>query len=114
MTGRAWTKIALGLGGMILLAGISALSLYNHKILASIQPDTAAQTAAPAQTQSQAMPTQPPTVTAKAVVIDPHNDPLAPVKYTNTVSVPAAERAKQDMVTSKTYEVPLKSPVLVQ
>ena len=113
MTTRTLTKIGLGFGGVLVLAGIIALSFYNYKVLMSIQADPAAQPATPAQ--SQVLSAQSPRRgTGTPVIIDPQNDPLAPVKHVNTAPATANARPGKDPVFTKTYETPLKSPILVQ
>ncbi len=109
MTDRLLTKMLLGFGILVILGGIVAAGLYNYQLLQSMQPEASARTAVPAETQSMTGPTE--MTTARPIVIDPDNDPLAPVKHAQAAPVPRREKAPG---LSKTYEAPLKSPVLVQ
>ena len=70
-----------------------------------------AQTAVPAQPQGMTGPTM---STARPVIIDPKNDPLAPVKQVNVTPSPQRVTTGKGPGLSKTYETPMKSPVLVQ
>jgi hypothetical protein len=107
------TKILIGLGVILVFAGIVAISLYNYQLLQAIQPDAATQTTAPAKTQ--VISAQAAGTAARPVVIDPNNDPLAPVKHAPIAPSPQNGPAEDGKtVFSKTYETPLKSPVLVQ
>ncbi len=108
MTDRPLTKMMLGFGILVIFGGIVAAGLYNYHLLQSMQPEAPALTAAPAETQRMTDPTE---MTTGPIVIDPDNDPLAPVKHAQAVQTPGREKTSG---LSKTYETPLKSPVLVQ
>ncbi|HOY10097.1 MAG TPA: hypothetical protein PLB05_08480 [Candidatus Omnitrophota bacterium] len=110
MTGHSFTKILLGFSGLIVLGGIVMISLYNYQLIQAMQTPDVPQTAVPEKTQI--VSGQIAENTARPVVIDPENDLLAPVKQLKPTS--PAPRNLAEKNPSKTYETPLKSPVLVQ
>jgi len=99
----------LGFGILVIFGGIVAAGLYNYQLLQSMQPEAPARTAVPAETQSIIGPAE--MTAARPIVIDPDNDPLAPVKHAQAAPSP---RRVNNPGSSTTYETPLKSPILVQ